>query len=97
MAKKRRSIAQRIWYGAVGIAGFGFGLIGKHRPFGDDMLAHPLVIYFFGVAAALLILRVAIQRPVPELIPERALVTGCIVGLALFLAGNFVAVYAIGR
>jgi hypothetical protein len=31
------------------------------------------------------------MRPVPEVIPDRALLLGCAVGLALFLAGNFVA------
>jgi hypothetical protein len=97
MAMRRGSTAQRIWYGAVGLAGFGFGLIGERRPFGDDMLAHPLVIYFSVTAAALLAVRVATRRPVPEIIPERALIVGCVVGLALFLAGNFAAVHLIGR
>jgi hypothetical protein len=85
------------WYGAVGAAGFGFGLIGERRPFGADMLAHPLVVYFLAVAVALLALRLALRRPVPEIIPERALIAGCVAGLALFLAGNFIATYLIAH
>ena len=44
-------------------------------------------------AAGLLVLRVAAQKPVPELIPERALALGCAAGIALFIAGNFVAAH----
>jgi len=32
----------------------------------------------------------AVARPVPDLIPERALVSGCLLGAAAFLAGNFI-------
>jgi hypothetical protein len=71
--------------------GFMFGLLGDRRPFGDDMLAHPLLVFFAIVAAALLVLRIALGRPVPELIPERPLIVGCLLGAAAFLAGNFVA------
>ena len=85
------------WFGAVGAAGFGFGLVAERRPFGEDMLAHPLVVYFLAVAAGLLILRLAMRRPVPEVIPERALMVGCVLGLALFLAGNFVATHLIAH
>jgi hypothetical protein len=71
--------------------GLAFGLLGDRRPFGTAVLGHPLVVYFILVAAALLVLRAAAARPVPELIPERALVLGCCIGAAAFLAGNFVA------
>jgi len=54
-----------------------FGLSGDRRPFGTDVLAHPLVVFFALVAAALMVLRLAHGRPVPALIPERALVIGC--------------------
>lgn len=87
----------RYWYGAVAAGGLGFGLLGEKRPFGHDILAHPFVVYFFLVAAGLLALRVALRRPVPELIPERALAFGCAAGIALFLAGNFIAAHLIGR
>jgi hypothetical protein len=79
------------WYGLVGAGGFAFGLLGERRPFGADVIAHPLVVFAIAVGVALLVVRVALMRPVPEVIPDRALLLGCAVGLALFLAGNFVA------
>ncbi len=94
---KRAGRVKAMWYGAVGTAGFGFGLIGERRPFGQDLLAHPFFVYFLIVAVALMILRLCARRPVPEIIPERALVAGCLVGLLMFLAGNFVAVHLIGN
>jgi len=42
-------------------------------------------------------IRVVRQQPVPELIPERALGLGCAAGVALFLAGNFIAAHLVGR
>jgi len=77
------------WYGLVALAGFGFGLLGERRPFGTDMLAHPLVVFYAGVAVSLIVIRVALGRPVPEVIPERALMAGCIMGAAAYLAANF--------
>lgn len=94
---KRTARAVTWWYGAAASAGFGFGLIGERRPFGEDILAHPLVVYCLAVALALLVLRVAMRRPVPEIIPERALVAGCAAGLVAFLAGNFVATYLVAH
>ena len=81
------------WYGLVMAGGLGFGLIGERRPFGNDMLAHPLVVYFAVVALSLLILRIVVARPVPEVIPERVLVAGCLSGAAAFLVGNFISVH----
>jgi hypothetical protein len=81
-----------MWLGLVIAAGLGFGLIGERRPFGTDMLAHPLIVYFATVAVGLLILRVVLARPVPEVIPERVLVAGCLGGAAAFLVGNFISV-----
>jgi hypothetical protein len=80
------------WYGVMALAGLGFGLFGERRPFGHDVFAHPLVVFFLVIGLALLIMRVALARPVPDVIPERALVIGCFLGLALFLAGNFISV-----
>ena len=88
MAKLRSA-----WYGLVMAGGLGFGLIGERRPFGTDMLAHPLVVYFATIALALLILRVVLGRPVPEVIPERVLVAGCLSGAAAFLVGNFISAH----
>jgi hypothetical protein len=34
-------------------------------------------------------------RPVPEIMPDRTLVFGCLVGAAAFLAGNFISAYVL--
>ena len=85
----------RAWYGLMALAGFGFGLFAERRPFGDGILVHPLVVFFVLVGLCLLALRMALARPVPEVIPDRALMLGCVLGLAMFLAGNFVAAHAL--
>jgi hypothetical protein len=74
----------------MGLGGLAFGLNAERRPFGDDVFAHPLVVFFVIVAAGLLILRVALRRPVPEILPERMLVWGCIAGAVAFLLGNLI-------
>jgi hypothetical protein len=84
------------WYGLIGLGGFAFGLLGDRRPLGTDLFAHPLVMFFIIIGIALLVLRVALARPVPEVISERALMAGCLVGLGLFLVGNFVATHMVG-
>ncbi len=61
------------------------------------MLAHPFVVFFAVVAVGLIVLRIVRARPVPELIPERALVVGCLVGGAAFLIGNWVATHVVAR
>ena len=86
-----RSRARALWFGAMGLAGFGFGLFADRRPFGNDILLHPLVLFFILVGLCLLALRVVLARPVPEVIPDRALMLGCALGLAAFLIGNFAA------
>jgi len=85
------------WYGLVGAGGLAFGLIGDRRPFGEDLFATPLFGYLVAVGVALLVLRIASGRPVPQLIPDRALLTGCLGGLALFLVGNFIAAHLLAR
>jgi hypothetical protein len=62
------------WYGLMVAGGFLFGLMAERRPFGNDTLAHPLVVFFATAAAGLLLLRVTLGRRVPELIPERPLI-----------------------
>jgi hypothetical protein len=84
---------QSWWYGLMLAGGIGFGLIGDQRPFGDDILFHPLVILFAVAAAGLLILRVVMARPAQELIPERTLLIGCILGAGAFLAGNWITIH----
>jgi len=73
----------------MALGGLAFGLAAERRPFGNDFLAHPLAVFFAAVAAALLVMRVALRRPVPDVLPERILLIGCLVGAAAFLAGNF--------
>jgi len=75
----------------MGISGFGFGLLAERRPFGEGILVHPLVVFFALAGVGLLALRMALARPVPDVIPNRMLMLGCVLGLATFLAGNFVA------
>jgi len=82
----------RLWFGVMALGGLGSGLIAERRPFGDDLLAHPLVAFF-----ALLLLRIALQRPVPEIIPDRALMLGCFLGLGMFLVGNWLDVHVLAR
>ena len=83
------------WFGVMGIAGFGFGLFVDRRPFGDDVFAHPLSVFCILVGLALLALRFILGRPVPEVIPDRALMLGCALGLAMFLVGNFLAAHGL--
>jgi hypothetical protein len=78
------------WFGLMGLGGLAFGLNAERRPFGDDVFAHPLVVFFVVVAAGLLILRVVLRRPVPEILPERVLVWGCLAGGCAFLLGNWI-------
>jgi hypothetical protein len=77
------------WFGLMAIGGVGFGLYAEERPFGNGVLAYPLVVFFAFVAAALLTLRFLHGRPVPEIISERSLVAGCAIGIVCFLIGNW--------
>jgi hypothetical protein len=89
--------AQAWWYGLMAAGGLGFGLVGDRRPLGTDVLAHPFVLFFIVVTISLIVLRIARARPVPELVPERALLIGCLVGGAAFLIGNWVATHVVAR
>jgi hypothetical protein len=84
-----------VWYAAMLAGGFAFGLIGDRRPFGDDVFAHPVVLFFMAAIAGLLVLRAVLQRPVPEVIPERVLAIGGVLGAAAFFAGNWVAAHVL--
>ncbi len=81
-----------IWFAMMSAAGVAFGASAKDRPFGDDVLAHPLVVMFVLVGAALLVIRFALRRPGSEIIPDRLLLAGCLLGLVAFLIGNWLAV-----
>lgn len=73
----------------MAIGGVAFGMFAERRPFGNGVLAHPLIVFFAIVAAVLLVLRFLHGRPVPELISERNLLVGCFIGVACFLIGNW--------
>jgi hypothetical protein len=94
-ADNRRSALQTAWFGLMALGGLGFGLIAEHRPFGDGVFAHPLIVFFIVAGAGLLLLRLLLMRPVPEVISDRALLAGCLIGLGTFLIGNFAAVYGL--
>jgi hypothetical protein len=94
-AKPGRSLLQTAWFAAMAMGGLGFGLIAEHRPFGDGVFAHPLIVFFIVAGAGLLLLRLLLMRPVPEVISDRALLAGCLIGLGTFLIGNFAAVYGL--
>lgn len=79
----------------MSVGGLAFGAYSERRPFGADVLAHPLVVFFAVVGAGLLVLRFAIRRPVPEVISERRLLVGCAVGLLAFLVGNWLATHLV--
>lgn len=81
------------WFFLMTVGGLGFGALANKRPFGDQLIVHPLLVFFLLVALGLLALRVLLHRPVPEVISDRALMVGCVVGLVAFLAGNFLGVY----
>jgi hypothetical protein len=77
------------WFGLMAVGGVAFGLYAEERPFGNAVLAYPLVVFFAAVAAGLLTLRFLHGRPVPEIISERNLAIGCAIGIACFLLGNW--------
>jgi hypothetical protein len=77
------------WFGAMSAFGLAFGSMSEQRPFGSDVPAQPLVIFFAVVAAALLVLRFALRGPVSALISDRMLLVGCGIGILAFLIGNW--------
>ena len=76
----------------MALGGLVFGALAHKRPFGNGILLHPLMVFFALVCACLIVLRFVLARRVSDVISDRALVTGCVIGLVLFLAANFVAV-----
>ena len=61
-----------------------------------DILVHPLVMFFILVGArAAGAARRCWRGRCPEVISDRALIAGCVVGLAAFLAGNFVGAHVL--
>src|ERR1700688_686564 len=77
------------WFGLMALGGVAFGLYADDRPFGNGVLAYPLVVFFACVAAGLLTLRFLHARPVQELISERYLAAGIAIAIACFFIGNW--------
>jgi hypothetical protein len=85
-----------LWWRVLMIAGgFAFGLFADRRPFGETFFGQPVVVFAALAGLGLLLLRVVLRRPVPEVIPERAMVVGFFLGIAAFLAGNWIGVHLI--
>jgi hypothetical protein len=85
------------WYVLMALGGLAFGTLGERRPFGNGILLHPWMLYFALGWVCLIVLRLGLPRPLPEMIPDRALVIGCVIGLVLFLASNFIVVHLLGQ
>ena len=81
------------WFGLMSATGVLFGVFAESRPLGNDVLVHPFVLFFLVVGIGLLALRFALRRPVPDIIPDRLLLLGCVLGVAAFLIGNWLAVH----
>jgi hypothetical protein len=77
------------WFGMMAAGGLGFGAYADQRPFGNGVLAHPLVIFFAFVAAGLLTLRFLHAKPLVQLISAPCLATGAVIGIASFFIGNW--------
>jgi hypothetical protein len=81
------------WFALMSVVGALSGVSAENRPFGGDVLEHPIVILFVIVGIILLVLRFVVRRQLPEFIPDRLLLFGCVIGLAAFLIGNWLAVH----
>jgi hypothetical protein len=77
------------WFGLMAVGGVGFGLYAEERPFGNGVLAYPLVVFLACAAAALLTLRFLHARPIRELISERFLGVGVAIGIVCFFIGDW--------
>jgi hypothetical protein len=77
------------WFGLTAVGGLGFGAYADERPFGNGVLAHPLVVFFAVVAAGLMTLRFLHERPLLQLIPAPCLAAGAIIGIACFFVGSW--------
>jgi hypothetical protein len=89
------STAAQWWRGLMIAGGFAFGVFADRRPFGETFFGQPIVVFAALAGLGLLLLRVVLRRPVPEVISERAMVIGFFLGIAAFLAGNWIGVHFI--
>jgi hypothetical protein len=77
------------WFGLMAVGGLGFGAYADRRPFGNGMLAHPLVVFLAFVAAGLLTLRFLQTKPLLQLISAQLLTAGAVIGIACFFIGKW--------
>jgi hypothetical protein len=77
------------WFGLMAAGGVGFGLHADDRPFGNGVLAHPLVVLALFVLAGLTTLRFLHARPVLQLISARCLAAGATIAVACFFLGGW--------
>jgi hypothetical protein len=77
------------WFGIVAVGGLGFGAYADQRPFGNGVLAHPLVVLFAFAAAGLLTLRFLHAKPLLQLISAPSLAAGAVIGIACFFIGKW--------
>jgi hypothetical protein len=77
------------WFGVMAVGGLGFGTYADQRPFGNGVLAHPLVVFFAFVGAGLLTLRFLHTKPLVQLISAQSLAAGFVIAIACFFIGNW--------
>jgi hypothetical protein len=77
------------WFGFMSIGGLGSGLFANQHPFGNGVLAHPLVVLFALAAAVLLSLRFLHARPLTEVISTLAVALGCVIAIVCFFIGDW--------
>jgi hypothetical protein len=77
------------WFGLMAVAGVGFGWFANEQPFGNGLLAHPLVVLFALASAALLTLRFLHGRPVTEIISIQNVALGCFIAIVCFFVGDW--------
>jgi hypothetical protein len=77
------------WFGVMAVGGLGFGAYADQRPFGNGLLAHPLIVFFAVVAAGLMTLRFLHARPLLQLISPPYLAAGALIGIACFFIGGW--------
>jgi hypothetical protein len=77
------------WFGLMAAGGVGFGLYADERPFGNGVLAHPLVAFLACAVVGLLTLCFLHARPVLQLISARCLAAGAVIGIACFFIGTW--------
>jgi hypothetical protein len=77
------------WFGLMAVGGLGFGAYADQRPFGNGMLANPLVVFLALVAAGLLTLRFLHTKPLLQVISAQVLAAGGVIGVACFFIGKW--------